>query len=309
MSAYYSLLHLGRLSTQYRAFRPFHQNVKKAYKNKILPWIQSRLPQGFSLKVREGLLHNPDFNVFTSDLDLAIVFERESDEERLQECLDKIASLRRTFPFLGELEVYSVQEWNLKIKAEAKHQQIVKFVRSLRKLGWQEDAFKKAKTTYHRQKALQSIQAILDEIVPSDQRVRAEATGNLARISKWVERRLDEILPSIPDISYSWAEKKETDPWYSYYLQIMISVRPLEGALVLSIPTAVRLTACLPPGHDPLPLIDPWAKALRHNSQIGEIYKTLCLHEYVTCQSVMRVEGNCSREMRHWLESLRSELA
>lgn len=300
------------MSTRSKIFIPLHLNIQKFYQRRALKWISSyvlRGTKGLELKVRGNLVHGERFNVFLSDLDLALVFSGTDQDVKLATL--RLENLRRILRFLGELEIYSIQEWNLKLRTEREFSEQLNFVRNLRKIRWQENAQGSAKSSYHRYKARMSIRKCIEQLIPSlsgTQKIQVKASGNLIGLSELINQRIHEIFPEVPGIRFDWIKHRPIEPWYSYYFDCRFG-----EDLKLDPSALVKLISVTPPGHDRVQVLEDWVEKLRMvNPEISLLYRSFCAYEWVICKSVSRLESALSvplssdiiRMRGQWLDRL-----
>lgn len=151
------------------AWIPWNDVVRKIYLRFLPPYVtgvlQKRAPAlKIQLLARNSVAEPGAFNIFLSDLDFTLIVDREPATEELRSILDGYARLARSLWFLGELEVYTREEWRILDQVKSEAGSAVDLIWNLRKLLWQKQALASAPSAYHRAKAKRSIRRTFEKL-------------------------------------------------------------------------------------------------------------------------------------------------
>jgi hypothetical protein len=151
-----TLLYLLAQTFQTKPFRPINEALRRALVRTAPGFI--RLVLGGQWVLRNSLTEPWNFSPLFSDIDLALIVE-EANQNNLyvEEKLTRHAKLKKWFKILGEVEVYSPEEWQIKTQLLMHHGDLIAYSRSLRKINWMKGDFRNRKGPYHRAKALRAI--------------------------------------------------------------------------------------------------------------------------------------------------------
>lgn len=299
-----------------KEFYWLNQKISSIYVQQVAPGLEKILRLNTGLKELKVIArHSPEqaarFNFLESDLDLAIILPHWS-KVQVTEVLRQVEWARVALPFLGELEFYEPEEWELKQTIRRDHAPIISLVWKLRKWVWQHHKFCTATASYHRQKALRSIQWIKKDLGlqedPNPNQPTAEPnTNERSQISELFLkigslRTLAEPTPGRP----SPRGKSEFLEW-----ELGIHGSHFQSPFFLELPaSALPGMLALLPGGSAVPDSDPdLIKKLRKNEELSRLFAALCLEEYLTFQSVKREMHSRSGSIdRRWERELFDEI-
>ncbi len=153
----HSLLFLLAQAFQAKPMRPLNEGLRLV----LAPTLPSllRLLLGGQWVLRNSLTEPGNYNPFFSDVDMAlIVSDHEQNDRFVAEKLHRYFQLKRWLLMLGEIEVYSANEWAQKQRILRDHADLIPYSRSLRKLNWMNADFQNRPSRYHRAKAQRAIE-------------------------------------------------------------------------------------------------------------------------------------------------------
>ncbi len=310
--------------TRHPFFAPIHQAVRRLYvgpfTRALEAWLRSdlRMP-GLELKVRQSASHSgKDFNIFASDLDYAVIVPGDPEPMHFGWVAERYRFYRGRFRFLGELEMYSKEEWLLRQTLELDHGVFLKGVWLLRKLNWQKLKRLTEMRPYHRQKARLSFQAALGKLgFPETESVnflpeaypQGLGQGISRSIASWIDPR---TLRTLQLIAPTHGQPPRTA---SRYLGVPLGETAWDSpALELDWIGWLCLMSILPaePGDLQCDSGHPGAPALRQARSIEslrELRRVLILWEALLCQSVQRTSASERQANLGWLHSLQAEMS
>jgi hypothetical protein len=186
-------------------FLPLHEAARFFNRALLLPafgfWLRRFAAQsGLELRVlpRNSLMQAGSFNLFLSDIDIAILLRHEPGPGVLAPLLAAYSHAERIIPFLGELEIYTDAEWQKRSQILKRHQKWIDLIWNLRKWIHQFNQYSHAPTQYHRYKALISIQKIKRKLGVPDLQVLNPKEISLSKI---LEPYLDPALFQGPAVN------------------------------------------------------------------------------------------------------------
>lgn len=295
------LYHASRLTWGPR-WRRFHEAVRALYLGPVTGLLSFVLrptgqPRRFlSLVPRHSTTSSGSFHAFQSDLDLSAVFAYESEAPR-REIVRRHRNWQRRLPFLGELEVYTAQEYEeLKALLSASS---YPFLRRIRKLAWMEKARAASPSRYHWLKANRSIEAILRaEGIPLS-RPEVYRKEFSRRVQRWVESLLKGTSPEdlVGDCSVP-------EPLVSYYLDSELAWNQPAGIRRLCLPRAHSLVLLsLTPSLDfASQELAAQVKGLRQFPPIREAWGANSRIECLVFPAVLRAQEAVTEADREWLD-------
>ncbi len=92
------------------------------------------------------------FNFLVSDLDLSAIFSINSSNLEIKKLDSLFSWIRFFFPWIGELEYYSAEEFRERVALETDHGAYLNFIWCLRKLSWLEKSPSRFTSAYHYRK-------------------------------------------------------------------------------------------------------------------------------------------------------------
>lgn len=152
-------------------FQWFNSFVQKFYRHLLIPLIAIRLnatlkaQEKIQLSIRHSAATRHRFNTFFSDVDLTAIAPH-SSEETYQRIRSHLLKWKRWIPSLGELEIYSQEEWNNLQKWLEEFGSTYSFLRDLRKTGWMAREKREHLIPYHQKKAERSHDILVQKHSP-----------------------------------------------------------------------------------------------------------------------------------------------
>jgi hypothetical protein len=157
LSEMQTLLYLLAQTFQTKPFRPINEALRLFLVRAMPGFVQLAL--GGKWVLRNSLTEPWNFNPLFSDIDLTlIVEERNQSDVYVEKKLQQHARLKRWFKILGEVEVYSPEEWQIKNQLLEHHGELIAYSRSLRKINWMKGDFRNRQGPYHRAKPASHLQ-------------------------------------------------------------------------------------------------------------------------------------------------------
>lgn len=151
--------------------KSFENQYLKVFNEIVREVLAKSVPIGLELLtggkwvVRHSATQKGDYNIFFSDVDLALIVKKADQNDLfLEKVLSRYELLKKLFLFLGEIEVYSLEEWQEKKSLAQDNLALLKLSRSYRKMKWMKADFKKNKDSYHKAKAFRSFLRCAKEI-------------------------------------------------------------------------------------------------------------------------------------------------
>jgi sulfatase maturation enzyme AslB (radical SAM superfamily) len=114
--------------------------------------LQGKVNGAFEVRCRNSILTH-HFNLFFSDVDIALLFAQEQKSEVYTQLLRIYRTIQYVLPNLGEAEFYLKSEWIQKTNLETQSPQLLE-IRKLRKIFWTKGT---EKNHYDQKKRLRSI--------------------------------------------------------------------------------------------------------------------------------------------------------
>jgi len=226
-----------------------------------------------------------EFNLFFSDLDLAVVYRESTSPDflALLQCMHRAGKL---LPFLGEMEVYSSREWEMRTAVMAQHPRIVDFIWYLRKWQWQLQDLEEAPSDYHRYKAIRALHKIHSALGVKD--LAADAKPSPSLISQLFEFR---FAPLLMDARIQGQTFSGKSPYLTWDFQ------DLRAALAALVPD---LDWVFPDRRQEI-------LALRQQTPLKVWAQAIATHEWLLIQSRRRLYGEDAQEWdKHLLEIMKA---
>lgn len=109
------------------------------------------------------------FHFLASDLDATLVISEETSLAEESSLVALAESVRNSFPFVGEIEIYRRSEFEHKELIEREIGEIFDATRSIRKFGWIKNDPEAGFSAYHREKQTRSLEKIEEKIVEAEE--------------------------------------------------------------------------------------------------------------------------------------------
>ncbi|MBI3544036.1 MAG: hypothetical protein HY075_12260 [Deltaproteobacteria bacterium] len=307
----YDALSVLQRSTEARPFAPVHELVRKAYRGPLRALAREALAvatgeRRFDLVVRHSAVAGAGFNAFGSDIDLTVVFDDAFSLERSDRMVLAYERLRRVFPPLGELEIFSRPEWERLSELWREHGAVLRLIRDLKKIRWMEWKLVPGLHEYHRYKVKSAIRRLLVELEGEAPALDAiPDSGAFSFLRDGFERRLRETVPvfEIPG-SPSFAFR-------SHELDATICggcADAPEGALVLPRASALALAALLPSHHDEDQSLLGSLGAVRADERFRRSHAAALSLELLYANAAPRVHPASRERVYMWIENLEGQL-
>ena len=195
---------------------------------------------GVAVLPRHSVTGPGEFRIFQSDLDLALVLEDEPTPVQVASLLTAYERLGHKIWFLGEVEIYTRSEWALRARLHEESGEWIQWLWQIRKIKGQLEAFKRAPSRYHREKARRSFQrafktfsggavlepeqwnsSVLSEIIRAEKRFWPAGDRSFSGRIPFLEEELQSVpwgfVALMPHgetlIDERWVEKSRRDPW------------------------------------------------------------------------------------------------
>jgi hypothetical protein len=243
-------LELGAVVTSRRLFAPIQSRICSIYRSGLVPVLERRLrwqtgDGTIRLIARQSTASGRHFNVFTSDLDLAVVLPDGAIPAQFCAARDVVDGWRGRLPFLGELELHTSGEWVRRRWLEEHGERWLLGLRDVRKIGWIEEALPRAATPYHRNKARRALRLVMQRL--SGNGILPWNCGNLWRLSGpvagLIRSRLGEGVVAATKGELADGPIAQHCP----FLNIVVAESPIPSAgLVLPRDCAATLLAVVP---------------------------------------------------------------
>jgi hypothetical protein len=260
--------------------------------------------------IRHSTKSGDYFNSFFSDLDLTAILHNPS-EKGFRAIRTFGQSCRRFCPFLGEIEIMTIDEktrFDLLLK---KHGELYRTLRTVRKIRWIEKSLESPRSAYHRAKALRAIEICLRSL---NARGRAEDQRNF----RWVSPPLEAYLKKrYAGITVPHFDIDRGCSYMSSYMEAVVGVEQIpptqtrqeHPTLHLS-PDVSMLLFALAPGFVGLPedQIQLTEQLRRENSQLQSDRSALAEIEVLVFQAFIRAQSEVEPWMSRWLNQLHGSL-
>ncbi len=245
----------------------------------------------FVLACRHSLATGRGFNVFRSDIDYALVCFAEPPRQAVFELIADYRRLQKYFPFVGELEIYTDDEWNEKLQLEQDFPEILDLIRILRKSSWQRAILRGSPSPFHRRKTKRALRRMRDG--PRRMRRYLQNLG-----ASFPEKRGGVAVPGLSAFSH----------FLGWSFGTAIS-KNTALAISLSATDCVLLAAILPGGEDGLPDFRARIFQLRRAPQVKAPFLAVCRAEYLLCRSVKRSRAELDPKLEAWMRDLETEMS
>ena len=194
-------------------FRKIHEIARASYQNQVAPALQLSLPKQLKelnprIEVRNSVeKQESHFNIFFSDLDFSLILSSTPSPKQNQSLQRWHRNRKRLLPFLGEMEIYTERERELRSKIEGEIGPLIELFWSLRKVIWMTSVTEENPYEYHRRKARGAIVRCLSEISDRVPQLDKHPFFYLTHtFQRKVESTLQETgisIPQVPPVKYS----------------------------------------------------------------------------------------------------------
>jgi len=303
-------LNLAHSLTSHPLFKPLHLGTRYFYISIFTPGFQWFLRQSIKepllqLACRHSVLSKSGFNTFSSDIDYSIILPEEVPAHQQALLVSFYHKVSKYLVFIGELELYTFSEWELKQSLENTYADTFNLIRQIRKIVWQELAWKSATSDYHRSKAINSLQRLL---VSFESKTQAREKDNLTQIGTSLEKQLYFLFKA------SLTEFSLQDPLqltgYSDYLGCWLTNthQITSSTITLSTRSLILFASLLPDGHKIFPTLQGELEHFRKNLQVQSTYVAILVQELILVHSVIRTTSKADEDVLHWVELLHTIL-
>ncbi|MCB0349670.1 MAG: hypothetical protein KDD38_00715 [Bdellovibrionales bacterium] len=195
---YSKFLLIGAHLFEMRVLYPINSVFAWAY-SEILPIvIENILKIRFHLSeikvlARHSSKERVGFNIFLSDLDLSLILGQR-DISKCKDIIQFLSQLRRVVIFLGEVEIYSPEEYAKLESCLSLNGALYNSLRTIRKIRWIEADLEKSLSTYHKYKALRSISICFQKLGYTG--YAALVAGNLKNLTGVISALLKPYMES-----------------------------------------------------------------------------------------------------------------
>ena len=241
--------------------------------------------------VRNSAAAGGGFHFLFSDIDYSLLLPA-TESQTVARLRRRYFLLRRFLPWLGELEVYSLAEWNRLADLQARHGAVYQRLRHFRKINWMRLAAAQAKNNWERMKYERSVEKSLQQLgadSPEEALVKS-LRGILKKSPVYRERFFCSYLGC-------WINGKaaELAPYPCYALPPDLTLR-----------LAATMPSVLSDAHHPLP---SGAEVLRESGELRELWLALGEIEALVVRAVNRGIADVSPAMQDWEKGLWLALA
>lgn len=246
-ASYFEALFLAANVTDSRPFWGIHEIIRKFYLYPFTDVLEKYLKErvqcpALTLVPRHSVVRNGEFRIFLSDLDLSAILPQACGKSEIMKLGAQHRFLKSLFPFLGEMEIYFKEEWDLKESLEARFRDFFLSLRDLRKLSWQKTVLRNAASRYHRYKAVRAITKILmTRGVPQGNEAGA-GEDDYRRLSAGIQRATEDVLNI--HCGKNWKDScasSDSDSVWAPYLGCALSIRPTENTREIILDPALRV--------------------------------------------------------------------
>lgn len=253
----------------------------------------------FRLESRHSVRSSSDYNIFFSDLDLNVILP-DSELSKAAEICAFLIGLKWAFPFLGEIEVYSVAEREGIEELLGQVGDLHKFLRDVRKLTWVESDDRRLRTPYHRLKFERAVKKIFAKV-----KIEADVKDdfNVGSCAPLIESRLNALaLPrDVPDLRFRV---------FSRYLNFGVNQggvdAPLAANVVTLRPPFGLWILALTPFEAESEALRSAIESLRRNEAVRDSWIALLRLEAITMGGVFRAFPDQFTWIPEWKSKLES---
>jgi hypothetical protein len=250
------LLYFARLLDR-AEFVPLHHFVRLLEVNALGPLafrlLLLRQNQTARYEFRNSALVASDFHFLWSDLDSSLIVS--DDEFSSSKFVKNYSSIRKAFPFLGEVEIFRESEIRRLNALYEENNGVYKFVRLIRKLAWMDSDAKNGLHDYHKEKAARSrrkVESKLSRLLDCE----SERFSRTVALKKWLASSFKHELSKLK--SHPLVDQNRPDQYKSSYWD-------MDFDSSFSFEEVVTLFAIVPDGLDIHCELRPIVEAARSN--------------------------------------------
>jgi hypothetical protein len=309
------LLALGRMSDR-RLFSPFHGLVRRFYLKplpaavRLLLILLSQRPD-IEVAVRHSTKTGKGFNAFFSDLDLTIILTESFNLEDIRGIRESYLVLKRFFPMLGEIEIFSTAEWKVLRGLVENQGELIRVIFDLKKIRWMELKLESLEGPYHKYKIKRSIWRILKKYEDCIPRLtELKSTGNHQWLGEGFEQKFLDLLPANARDLTSQISVPDHFSVYTRELDITVAdSSQRHGSLNLNRDVSLILLSLFPAHYDDDHKIIPVLIEFRKIAEFRPIRSALLKYELLYANAAPRVhEAARNSELSAWPNDLLSQL-
>lgn len=203
---YGALLILGELF-ELKLFSPINFTIRLVYLHFLCPAIKmqilnfSKIP-GAEIVFRHSLTSAWGFNGAYSDIDFTFVTDKKISEIEVHRVHEATARVKKSFPMLGEIEIFTQEEFSKLRNLDQEHGALLLFLRDVKKISWMQESISlwESQVTgalqrkYHIRKSKRAIRKSLGRLGEQNVRLSDVTTsGNHKWCRKGFWRKLSEV--------------------------------------------------------------------------------------------------------------------
>ncbi|MCC6278525.1 MAG: hypothetical protein IT289_11480 [Oligoflexia bacterium] len=243
---------------------------------------------------RHSVASAHDYNAFFSDVDYTIVVRDQITDCKMALIIDAFSLIFSNLPFLGELEIHTATEYEMRNKIAYEFKTIIEILWLLRKWKWQVKLLEKNLSRYHREKAQRSIEKIS---------MKLGASGEQPCFGPFIEGELATLFPTL-----SFEPSVNLGPIYiekTNYFEWSLSTDINRDSLVLTPNSILILVAILPYTENLSPVVKNELKKVLQVPEVIKVKRAIAQYELLAFQSVKRIyghkDGNWEKHLRNVL--------
>jgi|GEM_PF-3215105 len=255
---------------------------------------------------RHSVLDSGQFQLALSDIDLAAIYPRPPSEEDLDRLAKFYRGARNLVPSLGEIEVYTRAEWNIRqrILDIPGVGSLIKALWNFRKMGWIEKTLSPDLHPYHLYKKERALAACWKKLGENPQ---ARGPYRRTRLRLGFQAHLSGIFKTL---DFPVSATTDDVEFYCDYLQCSIKNAGFEPGLFLLPPElALPWLAILPPAQNLEPELETRVRVFRAHPAVERARKFVALHQWLGALSRQRTHPSTIKANEPWRQRLKSVLA
>jgi hypothetical protein len=258
---------------------------------------------GFSVHVRlrHSVVEKNAYNIFFSDVDWTLVIPAQLTDGQYKKLRTVLKTVMSIFIFLGEPEVYTSSENQIRLQIKKKYDSFLKNIFALRKYIWMGNNIKNPKLhKYHHVKSYRGrkrIKGDLQEFQMADE----IANSVLKQVPA---ENLKKATVNFLNITQENLVFEGWSGFLEWYLTTDKQKANSSPYLVLSLNQLLALLSILPDGEYIIPPLSESVKILRASQEIKKMFLACVAWELDMCRSVVRLEGEVDEAKREWLAEL-----
>lgn len=256
---------------------------------------------------RHSVLNPGQFHPALSDIDLAAIYPRPPSEEDLERLAKFYRGTRNLVPSLGEIEVYTQAEWNVRqrILAIPGVGALIRALWNFRKMGWIEKTLSPAIHPYHLYKKERALAACWKKL---GEDTKTHGPYRRAHLGTGFQAHLSEIFKAL-DFPASALESDVE--FYCDYLRCGVASAGLASEEDVHLPPelALRWLAVLPPAQRLAPELEQRVLQLRAHPAVEQARKFVVLHQWLGAMSRRRTHPATATLNESWRQRLKAVLA